>query len=625
MALADRLQRFSNKTWIAEVLSLIAGIVYFIQSWHYAHTRESILDEGAYLYKGFLFVTGQFTIFQDYGPWSNHMPLSFYIPGFAQLLFGPGLRTGRYLAILLGLLTLMGLWILIRRVGGRWWAALAVWVIVINPVLIKMYSVMVSQVLIACMLVWTLVLVLGEDRPLWQIGLGGFLAGAMMMTRINLTPVLPLLVLYTFWQHGRKAGWVTILTGGLTVLIGHAFFWPGILRMWGYWLPETLTPFLDPWRPPADAIPSWDPEIGAAGRLSSFFLSFRVSFVALVGAVTTWFLWSPKNQWGKPGDRRSAVFLSSILLVLMLAHMWATLGKNYCVYCLPGYTTFFAVSGITLVIISFASWRKHVPFWQLPLIITFVLVLSTGIGYGATEDLGKPLFDLEFPKFFLGYSLSSGTVPTGELIATIYQLEAKEVRRILPAISGFIAGLFTLFIALIIHIGTTGFRKRKQPAYGYWALLTFLVVGLLLSPTLPLGGGYQFYECSGDVIQSYERAGEFLASKIPPGSRVYWSGSLSAVPLLYVPDIIIYPPQINNGYTFYSSQESDKLAQYGFWNEELAQKWANETDYILIQQRSYKGWLVDVVNSGDFDELESSPPTVACLKGAQIRIFRRKP
>jgi hypothetical protein len=86
-----------------------------------------------------------------------------------------------------------------------------------------MYSVAVPQVLIACMLVWILVLVLGDGRPLWQIVLGSLLAGLMLMTRINMLPVLPLLLLYIFWQHGVKAGILSTIcyTGTFALLARH--------------------------------------------------------------------------------------------------------------------------------------------------------------------------------------------------------------------------------------------------------------------------------------------------------------------------------------------------------------------------------------------------------------------
>ena len=137
-------------------------------------------------------------------------------------------------------------------------------------------------------------------------------------------------------------------------------------------------------------------------------------------------------------------------------------------------------------------------------------------------------------------------------------------------------------------------------------------------------GGYQTYYCGGNVIRSQEIIGEHLASVIPTGSRVYWRGRLSAVPLLYISDVRIFPAQINGDYTIYQGGDFERLEKFGFWNEDLAQQWANEADFILIARHYYDGWLKDFVNAGQFDELEFTPQTAHCEADAQIRIFRRK-
>ncbi len=138
---------------LVEGLSLIGFLFYLVESYEYAHTQSSLLDEGAYLFKGYLFVTGQYVPYQDYGPWTNHMPLAFLIPGVVQGVFSPGLLTGRMLAVLWGAMTLIGLWILVRRLGGKGWATLSVWSVALNPTLVKLYSLANSQSLVACMLV----------------------------------------------------------------------------------------------------------------------------------------------------------------------------------------------------------------------------------------------------------------------------------------------------------------------------------------------------------------------------------------------------------------------------------------------------------------------------------------
>ena len=105
----DRLYFIYYAPWLAKVLAIVGGVVYSIQSLFYARILPTILDEGAYLIKGYLFATGRYIPYGDYGPWMNHMPLSFLIPGYVQAWFGPGIRTGRYFSIVLGVLMLIGL------------------------------------------------------------------------------------------------------------------------------------------------------------------------------------------------------------------------------------------------------------------------------------------------------------------------------------------------------------------------------------------------------------------------------------------------------------------------------------------------------------------------------------
>ena len=606
-------------------MAFLGGVWAMFQMFAYSHTQESVLDEGAYLYKGYLFVTGQYTIYQPYGPWSNHMPLAFLIPGYAQFLFGPGIRTGRYFSIFLTGLMLWGVWILARRLGNRWWAIAAVWIFAINPALLKMYSTAVSQGLIACMLTWTLVLVLGERRPMWQIALGSILAGFILMTRVNMLIVLPIAVLYIFWQHGKKAGMVATLAGGFTFLIGHALFWPGILQNWTR-LPRAFTPFLDGWRFPKNYEGSWQPDVTLEGKVLSFFHSIRFHFPAMVGALAAWLMWPPKSKWKSQSDFRSAVFLSILFISLLLMHMWAALGKDYCVFCLAGYVGFFSVVGLLLLILTFTSWRQQSSWWIQIIIVILILVTSAGIGYGSFEETGELLYNINIPRWLLGSPIP-GLAPLGGIVTNKYGLEAQQLRRLLPIFFGVGTGLFLLVLAFLVRYISSLFQKRnallRTPSFGYWALAIFLLAGVMMSSTIVFGGGYRTYDCQQDVLQSYEAAGKHLAKYIPPSSLVYWKGTLSTVPLLYVPDIRIYPSQINDGYSMVDGDDLDLILKFGRWNEKLAIQWTKEADFILIEERSFKGWLRDIITTGKYQELEPTPPTVYCRDNSQIRIFKR--
>jgi hypothetical protein len=137
---------------LADLLSITGMAIHAALLWAFAHTQISVLDEGLYLYKGWLFANGRYTPFQDYGAWTNQMPLAFLIPGWVQMIFGPGLRTGRVMAVALGILALLGLWLTTRRLGGRWVAALCVAVVALNPAAARMVTMAASQGLTACIL-----------------------------------------------------------------------------------------------------------------------------------------------------------------------------------------------------------------------------------------------------------------------------------------------------------------------------------------------------------------------------------------------------------------------------------------------------------------------------------------
>jgi hypothetical protein len=594
------------------LLALLAAILYLSQSWGYAHSLQSVLDEGAYLYKGYAFASGQYQIYQDYGFWSNQMPLAFLIPGGVQAIFGPGLETGRYFAIFLGGLMLLGLWIVIRRLGGPWWAAVVLWGIAINPAIVKMYSTAISQVLIACMLVWVLVMTLGKDRPLWQLALGVILAAVMWMVRINLFPVLPILLLYILWQNGLKAALIASLAAGMTLILLHVPFWPGILRMYAYWLPDRLTPFLATWRPP-DATLFWDPDIGFTTRLNSFFRTFRFHFLALVAVLTTWILWPRKSDWKSASHFRAGVFLSVLFAALFALHFWATMSKNYCAYCLEGYTAFFASLGWILLVLLVANWSGKIARWRQLLAVIVIVLVTTGVGFSTFEDIGRAILSLEFP--------SLGQPSVAVLLENKFQLSPQRGQFIVALAAGLTAGILILALAAIPT--WIEHRRTGRWRYGVWALCSLLVIGVLLTPTAALGFGYRSFDCGGDVIASYRAAGEHLSRLIPPGSQVYWKGGLSIAPLLYVTNINIYPSQVNGDYSYRRDGDPDALERYGFWNHRLADEWLDEADYVLVEERYYRKWFKDWVNQDRFIELPPTADLLACRESSAIRVFQR--
>jgi hypothetical protein len=613
----------------ANLLSLLGVFVYLIQSRLYAKMQTSLLDEGAYLYKGYLFAIGKYWPYQEYGPWTNHMPLSFLIPGYTQTVFGAGLRTGRYLAVFLGVLTIIGLWVITRRLGGPWWAALAVWAMALNPAVIKLYSLANSQSLVACMLVWVLVLTVGGDRPLWQILLGSGLAGIMMVTRVNMFPVLILLLLYIYWEYGWRVGFYSTVSGVIPIVIVHAIYWPGIIKVWAHWIPKPFTPFLDQWRYPDGAIPSWNPSPRFSTRLLSFFQSFRYHFVALIGAIGVLLLWPGRHRWKSDSQLRTVIFIASLFGLLVLLHLWASLGKDYCVFCYPVYISFFITLGLILIVVSFISWERDLSLWRQVAIGGLIIVLAAGIGYSASPDIGDglmPLLSIKVPRM-RSLQVVPGSVELGGLIQNYFGLTAERyeqmMRAIIPSVVGMLVGVAVILGSVLIYRRRSRWEGLSNLPFGLIALVLFLVIGYIFTPTIILGGGYNTYDCGGDVISGYEAAGEHLRAIIPEGSLVYWEGGNSVVPMLYLPNVEIFPAQINGDYSFRLGGTPEALERFGFWSEDLAFEWAEEADYILIEERFYRGWLKELVESGIYDELEPTAPILRCRRNSAIHIFQK--
>ncbi len=617
-------------SWLADLAALAGFLAYAALLWQVTRIQYSVLDEGLYLYKGWLLATGKYIPFQDNGLWMNQMPLSFWIPGWIELIFGPGLRTGRAFAFVLGLLALPALWLTARREGNRWVAAALVWAVALNPAAARISAMAASQGLVAFLLAWTMFLTLGHDRRPWQLFLGGLLAGVVVMVRINMLPLLPLLALYVIWEHwpeatgGQPAGkslhtpaitngaW--LLAGMLIIFIGvHMLYWPNILRLWAKWLP---LPFLKPWFPPPNT-QTWNPDNPLAFRVASFFLGFRYHFAAMAGAGVTLILWGK----GKDERAKKIVFLTALFFLLILLHAWAALGNEYCVFCFPTYTTFYSGIGLLLTAISIPAWRLDRRDWRKPAGALFVLALMAGMAYSA-EGTAESLLGETFYKRML-------SVPVPGLDgAAIWQVIANKFGLAYETIfdathTWFPVTVAVVFGLVILSAGILFLGRKNSEASGAGFAL-FLLIGVLLSPSPLLAGEYQSYDCKKDVIAGYENAGLELAKVIRPGAKVYWAG-YSPVTLLYLPDVSILPGQLHGTYSFRISNDDAAIRRYGWWNQSLAEKWLAEADFVLLDVRNLdrNDWLGEQLLSDRFKLVLQTKPQ-SCLAESAMLVYQKK-
>jgi hypothetical protein len=613
------LQNKDLPSWLPGALAILGAVLYLIQAVIHAHTSVPGLDEGSYLIKGYLYLRGVYYPFEPYGPLTNKAPFAFLIPGFEQILFGPGLRTGRYFAIFFGLLTLLGTWISARRWSGNWAATGVVWAYALSSMVIKIQATTTSEVIVACMLAWVCVLALGEDRPLWHIVLASMLAALAVLTRQNMAFVLPLLILYVFWQHGKQKGIWAFAAGSVVFLAVHIYYWPNIMTIWAPWLPDSLTPFLDVFRLPKEASPIWDPSIDSWNRTIAFFQGVRYHFIPAVGSIFALFMWAPRRDWKSVPAFRAAVFLAVLYFILFAMHAWAAVASRYesysCVYCFTPYLTFFDPLGLLLTVIAFTySWKQNPSRVMLVLCVIASLVIATGIGFSMFDKVGNSLLSIPVPRMRDGQFLPGSTLLM-DFLKNKFALSLPLIKRYIASFLGLLAGILVLLFAFL------RWRKSGKP-YAYLLANSFLIIGLLLAPLLNLGADV---DCREDLIAANEQVGQYLAKVIPPDSLVYWDGGLSFTPMVYVvPAARIFPPQINDGYAYRIGGDTDTIYKFGHWNEELNLKWRSEANIFIIEEVRYSYWRL-FFETGQFKELQSPPVAPSCNDGAGIRIFQRLP
>ena len=568
--------------YFIEIITVIGVIFYIAQSWYFANSLDSIGDEGSYLYKGYMFARGDYHPFQEYTFWTNKAPLAFLIPGYIQLWFGPGLTVGRYFAIFVSILMLIGVWLTARRLGGKGWAALAVWVFVLAFAQISVYSEAVSQGLVACMLAWMFVLTLGGDRPLWQLVLGSALSIVIVMTRQNMAVVPALLVAYIFWQYGTRAGGWALGTSAILFIGFHILYWPGILQIWAPWLPQSLTPFLDNYRISAPlAGTEFIFDASTLSRFQSFATGVHDHFFVFCGSLSALILWPKKDAWKSSNHFKMAVFLGATFFSLFILHTLASLPTDFCVHCFSAYQAFYTTAGFFFILIVFSNGLSNSKPRFVVLIVS-LLLFAANLGLYYYQQWGDWLLNhVLLPRvnrIIRGGEFSATSLK--EVLTYTFNLAPEIQKRIVPAGAGILLGLILILFIWAIH----RFLLQKKST-GMYPLVNIVLAGCLFVGTVfpvILNDTTGEEKCSTHFLSYYEEAGKTLSRLIPPGSLVYWKGSGRHLAfMLYTNDVKIFPPQIHAG-GGYAVGDSEHLLKFGLYNEELDKQWRASADILII-------------------------------------------
>jgi len=615
----NQIKRFP---YFIEIITVIGLILYSAQAWYFANSLDSIGDEGSYLYKGYVFARGDYYPFQEYTFWTNKAPLAFLIPGYIQLWFGPGLGVGRDFAIVLSILMLAGVWITARRLGGKGWAAVAVWTFALSFAQISVYSEAVSQGLVACMMAWMFVLTLGGNRPLWQLILGSALSMLIVMTRQNMAVVPALLVAYIFWQYGTRAGWWALGTTTVLFIGFHLLYWPDILQIWAPWLPKSLTPFLDNFRiiaPLAGTEFTFD--ASTLSRFQSFATGVHDYFFIFCGSLSALILWPKRDAWKSSSQFKMAVFLGTTFFSLFLLHTLASLPTDFCVHCFSAYQAFYTTAGFFFILVVFSNGLSTSKPRLLILVVS-LLFFAANFGLYYYQRWGGWLLDtIQLPrvnKIIRQGEFSSTSLR--DILTYTFKLAPDIQKRIVPVGAGILLGLILIALVWAVH----HFRLQKRLTWRYplanMLLACCLFVGTVFPAVLKDTAGQE--KCSSHFLSYYEEAGRTLAKLIPPGSHVYWNGSGRHLAfMLYMKDIKIFPPQIHAG-GGYVIGDSQRLLKFGLYNEELDKQWRDSADILIIWDTYFTKEVRAYIDQSAYEKI---PFDMGKLAGCEdpLYVFRR--
>ncbi len=187
-AAARRLRR-----WVFWSGLALAAVLYAL-----AQRMVTWTDESAYVHLGYLTAGGQISLFQDELTGSR-MPLPFWVLGASQRLWGRSLLAARLTALGIGLVALVLTALIARRLAGDLAGLLAVLFFATQGVLVGYFATGTYHSLAAAILLGGLALIIGVRRP-WGPALGMVVLSLLFLTRTNLWPIIPGVLLLLLWQ-----------------------------------------------------------------------------------------------------------------------------------------------------------------------------------------------------------------------------------------------------------------------------------------------------------------------------------------------------------------------------------------------------------------------------------------
>lgn len=178
-----------RRPWIFWSALALAAALYCLQGRVLVERMVTWTDESAYVHLGYLTATGQISLFQDELTGSR-MPLPFWTVGGSQVLWGRSLLAARLAGLGIGLVALGLTALIARRLAGDLAGILAAFFFATQGVLVGYFATGTYHSLAASILLGGVALIY-YLRPPWGPVLGMATLSLLFLTRTNLWPVIP--------------------------------------------------------------------------------------------------------------------------------------------------------------------------------------------------------------------------------------------------------------------------------------------------------------------------------------------------------------------------------------------------------------------------------------------------
>jgi len=614
------LQKSNWFKYLPVILSIGVVIIYLSLGVSYIHHIQPVMDEGTYLLKGKWFLDGTYTPFQDYGPITNKPPLSFISIGISQLILRPGLESGRLLAVFYSVIMLAGLWLTVYKLRGKWWALFSVTLFIISPAWIIYYSRAMTQVVSSMLVAWSLYFLLGDKRWNWDLYLGVILAALTTMIRQNMLPYFALVILFVLWKEGIRKGWKPVLAGILVFLIATIVYWPRIyINLYESHLPDFINNIFNHFFQ-IDQLSEVAvyKEFQFIDEIQVLFDGIRFFFLPFLAAIGMIFTGVQKSK-SSVKMHQELRFLAAIFIFITGVHFIASVNENIFLYSFPAYIAFYLPVGIILIPDMISLIQSQGSRVSAILLGGSAILISAGIGLGIREKIAPVLLQLRVPS---STSIFHGEYELWDVLLARFGIPVSVQNYLLPALAGMLLGLLILAISGVVWCILKKTGKPKK----YFLILFFVLfsLGVVFSPTFILAGEGSIETCTSDVLDRNRMIGEKLNSILSPGANIYWEGNIP-IPLLYLSDFKMHPAQLNMQFNYLSGGDADLVEKNGYWNDELAKRWINEADYLLLSPEAadFRGIQSDE-HRNEFSLLDTSKSLNPCNESTLLLVFKRK-